>query len=273
MYKLIACDLDETLLDSDHKIPARVREAIAAAGELGVKFVPATGRPYGTVTDVLEELGLNGADDEYVISFNGGALTRNSDPEPLRKSELDFEVAERLWRYGIEHDLCIHLYTLDPVYLWNYYDWERVYIQGRMNIVETHEPTLDFLRGTPLTKILFADTDLDNLREREAELAAAGVTRDLDVVYSSNRYLEFNPHGVNKGAGLAALAELLGIDVAETIAIGDNTNDLAMIRAAGLGCAVANASDDAKAAADYVCADDNNAGGVAEVIEKFILGR
>ncbi len=225
------------------------------------------------MTDVLEELGLNGADVEYVISFNGGALTRNSDPEPLRKSELDFEVAERLWRYGIEHDLCIHLYTLDPVYLWNYYDWERVYIQGRMNIVETHEPTLDFLRGTPLTKILFADTDLDNLREREAELAAAGVTRDLDVVYSSNRYLEFNPHGVNKGAGLAALAELLGIDVAETIAIGDNTNDLAMIRAAGLGCAVANASDDAKAAADYVCSDDNNAGGVAEVIEKFILGR
>lgn len=76
---------------------------------------------------------------------------------------------------------------------------------------------------------------------------------------------------MNKGAGLAALAELLGIDVADTIAIGDNTNDLAMIRAAGLGCAVANASDDAKAAAGYVCADDNNTGGVAEVIEKFVL--
>ncbi|WP_321973798.1 Cof-type HAD-IIB family hydrolase [Paratractidigestivibacter sp.] len=271
MYKLIACDLDETLLDSDHKIPARVRDAITAAGKKGVKFVPATGRPYGTVTDVLEELGLDGRDDEYVISFNGGALTRNSDPEPLRKSELPFEVAERLWRFGIEHELCIHLYTLDPVYVWNYYDWEHVYIEGRMNIVETHEPTLDFLRGTPLTKILFADTDLDRLRAYEDELARAGATEGLDVVYSSNRYLEFNPHGVNKGAGLAALAELLGIEVADTIAIGDNTNDLAMIRAAGLGCAVANASDDAVDAADYVCADDNNAGGVAEVIEKFVL--
>ena len=272
MYKLIACDLDETLLDSDHKIPQRVVDAIHAAGEKGVKFVPATGRPFTSVNDVLETLGLDGHDDEYVISFNGGAITRNSSPEPLTSSELARPCAEKLWDYAMEHELCVHVYTLDPVFIWNYYDWERSYIEGRMNIVESHAATLDEGVGDlVITKMLFANTNQDELRAYAEELATAGVTEGLDVVYSSNRYLEFNPHGINKGKGLLGLANLLGIKQEETIAIGDNTNDLAMIEAAGLGCAVANASADAKAAADYVCADDNNAGGVAEVIEKFVL--
>lgn len=272
MYKLIAADLDETLLDSDHKIPQRVVDAVAAARERGVKFVPATGRPNGTVEDVLETLDLAGREDEYVIGFNGGSLTRNSSPEPIVYSELDRATVQELWSYGIERKLCIHLYTLDPVYMWNYYDWERAYIGGRMNIVPTDEPSLGFLEGEVFTKILFASQDMGYLRACESELAAAGVTRGLDVVYSSGRYLEFNPHGVNKGAGLLALAERLGIKQEETIAVGDSSNDLAMIRAAGLGCAVANASDEAKAAAGYVCAGSNDDGAVAEIIEKFVLG-
>ena len=72
-------------------------------------------------------------------------------------------------------------------------------------------------------------------------------------------------------AGLLALAEHLGIAPGETMAIGDNSNDVPMIRAAGLGVAVANASEEARAAAGYVCDDDNNAGGVAEAIERFVL--
>ena len=72
--------------------------------------------------------------------------------------------------------------------------------------------------------------------------------------------------------GPLAFAARLGIAPEETIAVGDNSNDVSMIRAAGLGCAVANATDEAKAAADYVCQADNNAGAVAEVIEKFVLG-
>lgn len=272
MYKLIAADLDETLLDSSHRIPTRVVDAIAAARGRGALFVPATGRPFGSVDDVLGWLNVAGSADDYVISFNGGCITRNSEGEPLMHAELDRDVAEAFYQLGRERGLCMHVYTLDPVYLYNYYDWERSYIEGRMNIVETHEPTLDFLCGEVITKILFASLDASELDDLERDAAASGLSEGLDVVRSSGRYLEFNPAGVNKGAGLAALAELLGIGIGQTIAIGDSTNDLAMIRAAGLGCAMANATDEVKAAADYVCADDNDAGGVAEVIEKFVLG-
>ena len=274
MYQLIACDLDETLLDDSHRIPERTRRAIAAARERGVRFVPATGRPFESVEGTLAELGLLDAPGEFVISFNGGVITENADTaHPLTTCSLDRDVAEALYRAGIERGLCIHVYTLERVYLYNYWPEEREYIGGRMNIVETAEPTLDFVErgGEVVVKLLYMSLDMDELRRTERELAASGVTDGLDVVYSSNRYLEFNAPGINKGAGLLALARRLGVAPEDTMAIGDNSNDVPMICAAGLGVAVANASEEARAAAGYVCEADNNAGGVAEAIERFVL--
>ena len=76
MYKIIACDLDETLLSDDRSISKENIEAIQKAKELGVKFVPATGRGYNTVDGTLKELGLYDLENEYVISYNGGALVK-----------------------------------------------------------------------------------------------------------------------------------------------------------------------------------------------------
>ncbi len=272
MYKLIASDLDETLLDDDHQIPQRVIDAVHAAEKAGARFVPSTGRPFGSVKGVLQTLGLDGSAGDYVLSFNGGCVTRNDSDEPMTTSFLSKETAEAIYQAGREYGVCMHINTLDPVYLYNYVPEERAYIEGRMNIIETFMPSLDFLGNTGVVKIIYMSLDMDYLRRIERQLAEKGVTEGLDVYYSGNRYLEFNAPGTNKGAGLARLAERLGIDMSQTIAIGDNSNDISMIRAAGLGCAVANATDEAKAAADYICEADNNAGAVAEVIEKFVLG-
>lgn len=273
MYRLIAADLDETLLDSGHHVPERVRAAISAARERGARFVPATGRPFASVSGTLEELGLLGAPGEYVLSFNGGVITENSQLRPLTSCGLDPARAEELYRYGVQRGFCMHLYTLDHVYVRNFLPEERAYIEGRMNIVETDEKDLGFLSqtGESVVKLLFMSLDIDLLRQTERELAEMGLTEGLEVVYSSNRYLEFNAPGISKGIGLLELARMLGVPPEETMAIGDSSNDISMIRAAGLGVAVANATDEAKAAADYVCRDDNDAGGVAEAIEKFVL--
>jgi hydroxymethylpyrimidine pyrophosphatase-like HAD family hydrolase len=93
----------------------------------------------------------------------------------------------------------------------------------------------------------------------------------MDVSYSSNRYIEFNRRGVNKGAGLLNLAMLLGIRQEETIAIGDNYNDLSMIRAAGLGVGVANTVPEMKNQCDVITRATHEDGAVAEVIETYIL--
>ena len=273
MYRLIASDLDETLLDSDHHVPERVRRAIAAARELGVKFVPATGRPYESADGTLEELGLLGAPGEYVLGFNGGVLTENSAPEePITSCQLPRDVARRLYARGVELGLCIHAYTLGPLFVYDYLPEERAHIEGRLDIRETFAHELDEAVGElTVVKLLYMSLDMDRLRAVARELDEEGLTDGLDVVYSSNRYLEFNAAGVNKGAGLLALAARLGVPCEEVMAIGDNSNDVAMLQAAGLGVAVANASEEARAAAGYVCEADNNVGGVAEAIERFVL--
>lgn len=273
MYRLIAADLDETLLDSGHHVPERVRAAISAARRLGVRFVPATGRPFASVAGTLDELGLLGAPGEYVLSFNGGVITENSRSKPLTSCGLDPQRAEELYAFGARHGFCMHLYTLDHVYVRNYLPEERAYIGGRMNIVETDEKDLGFLAqtGEHVVKLLFMSLDMDLLHSTADHLAGLGLTEGLEVVYSSNRYLEFNAPGVSKGVGLLELARMLGIPPEETMAIGDSSNDIPMIRAAGLGVAVANATDETKTAADYVCRENNDVGGVAEAIERFVL--
>ena len=273
MYRLIAADLDETLLDSGHHVPERVRAAISAARRLGARFVPATGRPFASVAGTLDELGLLGAPGEYVLSFNGGVITENSRSKPLTSCGLDPQRAEELYAFGARHGFCMHLYTLDHVYVRNYLPEERAYIGGRMNIVETDETDLGFLAqtGEHVVKLLFMSLDMDLLHSTADHLARLGLTEGLEVVYSSNRYLEFNAPGVSKGTGLLELARMLGIPPEETMAIGDSSNDIPMIRAAGLGVAVANATDETKATADYVCRENNDVGGVAEAIERFVL--
>lgn len=269
MYKLIASDLDETLLGTDHHVCQRNVDAILAAREKGVRFVPCTGRPYDSVEPTLRELGLFDQAGEYVISFNGGAVTENNNPVPLCQRGLDFQLANDLYQRALDRRLCVQVFTLHEVWVNGLDDEEYAYTGTRVNFVETHEPTLDFLDGDPVIKVLFQNLDMDLLR---------GVHRDLmpmlgnvDVSYSSNRYLEFNTKGVTKGSGLYWLADYLGVPRDQTIGIGDSLNDLALIRDAALGCVAANAVGEVRGDADYVCESNNDEGAVAEVIEKFVL--
>ena len=272
MYRIIASDLDETLLNDEHVVSRRNVEAIRAARELGVKFVPTTGRGYTSVQGTLDELGLRDAADEYVVSFNGGVVVENRGCQILSMHALPFEVASKLYDRGRAYaDVCIHVYTLDTVWVYNYNQAEREYVGRRMNVVETDAPTLDFLRDDTIVKVLymsFVRSYLERIRDELGEVVDL-----LDVSFSGSRYMEFNPRGVTKGAGLMALAARLDVSPEEVMAIGDNANDRSMIEAAGLGVGVANVADDVRAYCDYVCEADNNAGGVGEAIEKFVLGR
>lgn len=268
MYKIIACDLDETLIRLDRTISERDREAIAAAKAAGVWFVPATGRGFESVDGTLAELGLD-EPGQYVISYNGGAITENVTHRLLHFQGLDRALAGELWRRGLAYDVCMHVYTPDMCYAYRYSEDERTYLAGRMAVTETDETTLAFLDGQEIVKVLYQSTDMSYLRSIADELT--DVTADIDVSYSSGRYLEFNARGVNKGAGLLRLARELGVDPADTIAIGDNWNDWPMIRDAGLGACVANAVEDMKPQCDYVCEATCDQNAVAEVIERFVL--
>jgi len=271
MYKLIASDMDETLLNDDHEICQRNIDLIMKAKEKGIKFVPATGRGYMSIQRDLKLLGLYDESLEYVISFNGGALTENKNNRVLFFEGLSFEKTKEIFEYGLNCDVCIHVYTQDQLYVFNLSESEAQRIQHqKVECQIMNENSIDFLQDTPISKILYQNTDVPYLMSLEPKMKSIW-EGECAVSYSSNRYMEFNKIGVDKGAGLKHLAEILGIDISETIAVGDNYNDMPMLEVAGLSVAAENAVEDVKKACDVVTQADNNEGVIAEVIERFIL--
>ena len=269
MYKLIAVDLDETLLNNDGTICKRNLDAVQKLIEAGKWFVPCSGRGYATIQGTLKDLGLYQKENQYIVGFNGGMITENKGNRELYYHGITYDETNMFFQKGMSFDVCMHIYTKDVVYIWNFNPGERSFLSGRQQTVELQEPSIEFLKDEPLVKILYQNTDVDYLHRIAKELE--DITGPFDVSYSSNRYLEFNRAGINKGAGLRKLAEILGIDISEIIAVGDNNNDMAMIRAAGLGAGVANCTDEVRRICDYVSEADNEGGGVAEIIEKFML--
>jgi Cof subfamily protein (haloacid dehalogenase superfamily) len=271
MYKLIVSDLDETLLNDENEICVKNIQAIKKASKLGVKFVPASGRGYREIEKVLTNLDLNDNEQQYVISFNGCAITKSKDNTILRFNHLPFEKANELFQVGLTKEVCIHLHTSDTIYIYNINEAERNRMSKlNMNLKEFKEPSIEFLKNIPIAKIIYVNVDSDYLRsiDDEIKLITEG---SVSVCYSTNCCMELNKHGVNKGEALLALAEFLGIKREETIAVGDSYNDMSMLAVAGLSVAAGNAVEDVKKACRYICKSDNNEGVLAEVIEKFIL--
>lgn len=269
MYRLIACDLDETLLTSKRTVSKKNIQAIQKAAERGVKFVLATGRGYETVQDTLKEIGLYDQANEYVISFNGGAVTENKGNELLYLEGISFDFASEMFKHGLNYDMCMHVYTKEEVYVYNLVEEEREHLETLMEVTEIFEENIDFLKNEEIVKILYMNTDRQYLEGIAEDLKE--VTKNSDVSYSSNRYIEFNQKGVNKGAGLKFLAERLDVAISQTIAIGDNYNDKAMLDVAGLSVGVQNMVPELKEEMDVVLDATHEEDAIHEVIEKFIL--
>lgn len=273
MYKLIASDMDETFLDSEHRIPAPNVEALKRLRELGVLFVPSSGRPYRSIMANFADVDPELMRDTYVISYNGGFINRFGDSKPLLSTLIDRESVEFLYRYGIEHRLAMHIYTdQDDIFTQFLPPEEDEYVRTIEGVVPLDDDVSDlsFAEGKQLVKILYMDTDFAHCKQLGSELAPLIDPTKVDITYSSARYVEFVPAGVNKGTGLAHLAELLDIDISQTIGFGDAANDIDMLKAAGLGVGVANVSDDARPYCGLVLNTTGGEGALPELVERVI---
>ena len=164
----------------------------------------------------------------------------------------------------------MHIYTRDVVYITNITPDEEAFLHGRMGYVPVEAENLDFIRGKEeVFKLIVTNTDYEYLQQIHAEIRP--LLDDITVSFSSNRYIEFMHRGVNKGAGLWKLADLLGVPYGETLAIGDNINDTDMLKAAGLSVGVHNLNPIIRPYCDVVTDATNDEGAVAEAIEKYVL--
>ena len=259
-------------MDDNHRIAKKNCDTIKKAREkYGIKFVLATGRGVKQVRYELEELGLNELEDEYVISFNGAVLSENKDNKIFQFNGLTFEKVKEIFQAGLKYNVCQFINTIDTVYIYNADDAQKQKLKRqRIDAVYFEKPDIEFLKDKPICKMLYQSNDLNFLMSLEKELSSI-VAGCVTVSYSSNQYMEFNALGIDKGKGLIDLANKLGIDIKDTIAIGDNYNDISMLKASGLAVGANNAAEDVKNICDYVTMADNNEGVVAEVIERYIF--
>jgi len=264
-YKLIAIDLDGTLLKSDRTISKRNISAINKANERGVKVVIATGRPLIGIMDYLKKIGAR--DEDYVISYNGAMVKRIKNNEtvhmmPLKKSDYEY-----LYDYSSKYG--VHIHALTETYVTTPVMNSYTKIESELNDIEIKVECVSGINQDEiLVKIMMID-DPEKLDQVVANLPEE-VTNKYTVVRSSEIFLEFLDRSVNKGTGVKIIADKLGIKSEEIICIGDAGNDVAMIKYAGLGVAMGNAFSELKEISDYIT-DSNEEDGVAKVIEKFIL--
>ncbi|MFD1484917.1 Cof-type HAD-IIB family hydrolase [Lacticaseibacillus baoqingensis] len=258
-YKMIVSDLDESLLRTDGSISPADIKTIKQLQAQGVKFVPNTGRGFASVQGLLQSIGTYQTADQYVISYNGGAIVENAHDRIIAAHPLPFAVAEAIFRLGVAHpELGCHIYTLHTVYVFRPTADELAYLHSRgVAYRDWQAHDLSALAAHAIVKVIFDHPDLA-IRQAFAREVAAKVAYPCTVSYSSGRYVEFNPAGIDKGDAAIALGAHLGIKPAEIIGLGDNLNDLKMLQKVGLGVSVANGIPAIQQAADLVLAVDND---------------
>lgn len=273
MIQLILSDLDETLLNDDGTIHPENIAAIQAFTQNGGYFVPNTGRSYKSVYGTLAQLGLNKT-TQYVVSYNGGAIVAiapDGQEEIVVEHGMSLTLAQKIFDLGQVNDVIdTHVYTRDNLYIYNISATDQRYMTERqVPYTEITTTDLSFMANEgPVMKVIFEHPD-PAVQQAIADAVTAVVGDEVLVTFSSNRYVEFNPKGVDKGVTGLELADILGIARDDTAAIGDNLNDAAQIKAAGVGVAVANAKPEIKALADVVLTTTNNEAAVADFIQHY----
>lgn len=260
MIRLLALDLDGTVLGPGREIAPAGRAALLAAERAGVQVALATGRMLRSADGVRQRLGLHGP----LLAYNGGLVRLPggegwADPVPL-------ESAHAVGALCRARGYFLQAYLGDDLYV-PFEDGRAEAYAELAGVAYTVDPDTAYAAPVPPTKLLVIEPAPRQPEVRNA-LAPLAAGR-LELANSYPHYLEISRSGVDKGTALARLAAALGVPRAEVMAIGDGENDLAMVRYAGVGAAVANAVPLLAAAADFQ-ASAAYGDGVAEAVARFI---
>ena len=271
--KLIALDLDGTLLDSEKKVSRRNLEALEWARRMGVLIVPVTGRPaQGLPQAVLDLPGLR-----YAVTSNGATIRDLQENKFLLEKHLtpadclrvleacaDFDMIREVFREGVGY-----LTRADRDILWAKYEGTPMmeYVLGTRRVLPGSLE--DFLRedDRPVEELFFLT---DSPERKEALRRRLSALPGISFADPFPKDLEVMAGGIDKGAAFLYLLGLLGVHPAETLALGDGGSDLPLLKAAGIGVAMGNALPFVQAEADWVTASCDE-DGVALALEKFVF--
>lgn len=261
--RLLATDLDGTLLGADRRVSDRNRDAVRRCIDAGVHVVLASGRNITGILGHAQVLGLDGP----LVCCNGAHVMRSPGVE-LEHHHLAPHVCETLLAMGATRGLHVHFYSRERLLFVTEDPWGSLYLGRLEGVASEIVQPVDILR-TPITKAMFVAPE-DVISALHTECNASSDFTLADLTLSEREYLEFLPRHANKGAGVRAVAASLGVERHEIAAIGDYINDLPMLAWAGLSGAVGNAVREVRDIAQ-VQVGTNEAGGVAQFIDSYVL--
>lgn len=268
--KILFTDLDGTLLNDRKEIPPDVMNAVNGLLKAGHIFTFCTGRPLASAKKLAVRYSLC-RPGCYIIAYNGGILYSPSENEVLYKKTVPLSFVRRLFALARDAGLYIQTYGTDDAVLTCGRCPELDFYSRHTGLMFQTAPDMaDRLAEDP-PKVLLIHLSDRALLERFRDENTYWTDGVMESFFSCEQYLEYCPPGVSKGTALKALCSMLGIPEEDCVAAGDERNDIPMLRAAGIGAAPANAHPDAKAAASYVSALDNNKGAVAELIQNYFI--
>ena len=239
--KLVALDMDGTLLNNKGQISEANRQAIKAAQEKGIYVVLSTGRSLTTCREHADALELT----SYLVTVNGSEIW-DEKRELVERNLVQAELIEWMWGLTKQHKTKFWAISTER-------NW--------------HDEIPENIHNMEWLKFGF---NIDDDATRELILKELEEKGEFELSNSTLKNIEVNPHGINKAKGLGIVCSRLGIEMKHVMAVGDSRNDLMMIKEAGLGVAMGNAQDVVKAAADWVTAS-NEDDGVAKAIHKWVL--
>lgn len=263
MYKMIAIDLDGTLLTDELIIPPKTVNTIQKAVEIGTIVTIATGRMFTSAKIIAQQLGIN----VPLITYQGAIIKDVYETEVIYERLIPPDISQALVKIALQKKIHLQVYQDDLLYCAVEND-ELISYAEDVKVPYTIETNLVKLATRGFTKALFIG-EPDRLYALQDELRILFGDR-AHIAKSKERYLEVTHPEANKGSALLYLAERLGIDASEIIGIGDNYNDIELLNTAGLGIAMGNGVRELRRRADYITLT-NNEEGVEHAIEKFVL--
>ena len=267
--RMLFLDLDGTLLNDDKQITDGNRAALNLALRRGHGVIITTGRPLKSAMDQARKLELD-RPGCYVIAYNGASVYDWGQQRQVFSRTLPFGVVYRVFDKANEMGLHIQTYDAQNVLVEPRGDDEAVRRYCRFTKMEpkvignVHTD----LKEEPV-KCLVIDYEEKTGLEQIQSWIRCHMDEEVDCFFSCDQYLEVVPKGINKGEAVKMLCAMMNVGIADAVAVGDAANDLAMIRTAGIGVAMANGTEEVKALADYITQKDNNHDGIVEVVEKF----
>ncbi|TAK32142.1 MAG: HAD family phosphatase [Chloroflexota bacterium] len=263
-YKLVALDLDGTVISTDLLVSPRVKAAVRQAMEAGMVVTLATGRMFRAALPYAQELELRAP----LICYQGAMIKNPEDQRVLYHQPVPLHLARQVLQVVQEQGLHVNVYLDDQLYVSEINRWAQAYANIARVPINAVGDLSAFLKADPTKMVIVSDPPVNDVVSRELK------ERFRDVLFITKSYPIFcevaHPE-CSKSQALARLCDLLGIKQHETVAVGDNANDADMVEWAGLGVAMGNATQEVLDVAQMVTGTVQE-DGVARVLEGLVGG-